>query len=109
MNELQKEEITKALHDCMEACNYCYDACLQEDDVKMMANCIRLDRECADFCGFTEQAISRDSPFVDEFLRTCALICKACADECGQHSHDHCQHCADMCKRCAAACENLLA
>ena len=36
---------------CMEICNSCYSACLQESDVKMMVECIRLDRECADICA----------------------------------------------------------
>ncbi|TVP88673.1 MAG: four-helix bundle copper-binding protein [Alkalicoccus sp.] len=106
MNDLQKEELTKILHECMEACNHCYDACLQEEDVNMMANCIRLDRECADICGFTEQALQRDTPFLEELLQVCETVCKACADECRQHSHDHCRHCAEMCDRCAEACRS---
>ncbi len=107
MNDLQKEELTKILHECMEACNHCYDACLQEEDVNMMANCIRLDRECADICGFTEQALQRDTPFLEELLKVCETVCKACADECRQHSHDHCKHCAEMCDRCAEACRSF--
>ncbi len=43
------EECIKACQECMEACNQCYSACLKEDNVKMMAGCIRMDRECAIF------------------------------------------------------------
>lgn len=32
---------------CMVACNHCYTACLDEHDVAMMKECIRLDRQCA--------------------------------------------------------------
>lgn len=31
-------------NDCMTACNHCYDACLKEDHVNMMVECIRLDK-----------------------------------------------------------------
>lgn len=48
----QHQQLIQTLHECMEACNHCYDACLKEEDVNMMAKCIRLDRECADICAF---------------------------------------------------------
>lgn len=95
-----------ALHECMAECNHCFDACLQEEDVKMMAGCIRLDRECADICGYLEQAISRNSSFVKELAAVCATICEACGNECKKHDHDHCQRCADACFKCAEACKN---
>ncbi|KKB34168.1 Ferredoxin [Bacillus thermotolerans] len=45
------EECVKACLACMEARNVCYDACLKEENVKMMADCIRTDRECAGTCA----------------------------------------------------------
>ena len=36
---------------CQKACNFCFDACLKENHVQMMTECIRSDRECADLCG----------------------------------------------------------
>ena len=39
-----EECINECLH-CMEQCNRCFDDCLKEDDTKMMAECIRLDRD----------------------------------------------------------------
>ncbi|WP_425331157.1 four-helix bundle copper-binding protein [Jeotgalibacillus proteolyticus] len=44
--------------------NHCFDACLREENVEMVRECIRLDRECVDICAFPEQAIARNSPFV---------------------------------------------
>ena len=35
---------------CADACDYCSSACLQEYDVKMMAECIGLDMDCAAIC-----------------------------------------------------------
>lgn len=104
MAQEKYEELLRTLHECMEACNHCFDACLQEDDVQMMAGCIRLDRECADMCGYLEQAITRKSPFVKELASVCAIICEACAAECEKHDHEHCQQCAKACFDCAEAC-----
>ena len=36
-----------ALARCVAACEYCADACLDEDNVQMMVPCIRLDRDCS--------------------------------------------------------------
>lgn len=101
------QQLLSTLHDCAAACNHCFDACLQEEDVKMMAACIRLDRECADFCSYLEQAIMRNSPFVKQLAAVCAEICDACAEECGKHDHEHCKQCATTCKACADACRQF--
>ncbi|SDP14094.1 four-helix bundle copper-binding protein [Halobacillus aidingensis] len=107
MSHEKYQDLIQKLHVCMEACNHCYDACLKEEDVKMMAECIRTDRECADICGYLEQAISRNSPFVSEFAGVCAKICQACGDECKKHDHQHCQDCAKACYECAEACKQV--
>jgi hypothetical protein len=90
---------------CMEICNSCYSACLQESDVKMMVECIRLDRECADICALAAKSMSSNSPFAKEICQLCAKICEACGNECKKHEHQHCKECADACFRCAEACK----
>lgn len=90
----------------MTACNHCFDECLKEDDV-LMAECIRLDRECADFCSYVEQAISRNTPFIPELASICATICETCGNECKKHDHEHCQACANVCFACADACKQV--
>ncbi|WP_233880905.1 four-helix bundle copper-binding protein [Virgibacillus halodenitrificans] len=107
MSHEQHQQLLNVLHECMEACNHCYNACLQEDDIKMMADCIRLDRECADICGYLEQAISRGTPFVPELASVCAKICEACGNECKKHDHAHCQACAEACLKCAEECKKV--
>ncbi|CDQ41209.1 MULTISPECIES: four-helix bundle copper-binding protein [Virgibacillus] len=101
----QQQELISTLHECMTACNHCYNACLQEEDIKMMTTCIQLDRECADICGYVEQAITRGTPFLSELTNVCAAICEACGKECKKHAHNHCQHCAEKCFTCAEACK----
>ncbi|TWT25985.1 four-helix bundle copper-binding protein [Planomicrobium sp. CPCC 101110] len=105
----QHQELIQILHDCAAACNHCFYACLQEDDVKMMAECIRTDRECADICAFLEQAITRNSPFIAELAAVCAKVCEACGKECEKHAdhHEHCRRCAEACFKCAEACRNI--
>ncbi|WP_076560182.1 four-helix bundle copper-binding protein [Salimicrobium flavidum] len=107
MSHQQHTELLNTLHECMEACNHCYDACLKEDDVKMMASCIRTDRECADICGYLESAITRGTPYVAELASVCAKICEDCAAECEKHDHDHCQQCAKACRKCAEECKKV--
>lgn len=104
MSHEMNQDLLKTLYSCIEACNHCYDACLKEDDVTMMAECIRLDRECADICALLVQAVTRNSPFVDEIKALCATVCEACGRECEKHQHEHCQRCADACFACAEAC-----
>jgi len=108
MSHEQHQKLIEALHECMEACNHCYDACLKEEDVKMMVDCIRLDRECADICAYLEQAIIRNSPFVSQLAAVCAEICEGCGNECKKHDHhEHCQRCAEACFKCAEACKSV--
>ncbi len=35
------ENLTSKLTACQAACNHCYDACLKEEDIDMMRECIR--------------------------------------------------------------------
>ena len=105
-------------HDCIEACvaclvacEMCSDACLDEKDVKMMAQCIRLDRDCADACDAAIRAMSRGGPLAPQLCRACAEACEACAAECEKHAQmsEHCRVCAEACRRCAAACRKVAA
>ncbi|UOQ49296.1 four-helix bundle copper-binding protein [Gracilibacillus caseinilyticus] len=107
MSYQQHQQLLETLHACMAACNHCYDACLKEENVKMMAPCIRLDRECADICHYLESAITRNSPFVSQLASVCAEICTACGEECKKHEYDHCQKCVDACFQCAEACKSI--
>ncbi|MDK8643772.1 MULTISPECIES: four-helix bundle copper-binding protein [Bacillati] len=92
---------------CMKVCNHCYDACLKEGDSHHMADCIRLDRECADMCAFAAGAMSRNSQFAHQICQLCAEICEACGNECKKHDHAHCKECAEACFKCADVCRKM--
>lgn len=103
------QSVIQALNACAAACDHCYDACLQEQDIKMMARCIRLDRDCSEICKLTASALSRNSEVAKTLLQACADICRECGIECASHQKmDHCRECAEACKACEEACRAAL-
>ncbi|KAA6475177.1 four-helix bundle copper-binding protein [Bacillus swezeyi] len=106
-NQSVYEECIKACQECLYACNHCFDKCLMEVDSGLMAECIRLDRECAEMCAIAVQALTRNSPYAEDICLLCAKVCEACGNECSLYKHDHCQACAESCYRCAEACRKM--
>ncbi|WP_331248193.1 four-helix bundle copper-binding protein [Evansella clarkii] len=99
------EEVYEAIEDCLRACNQCYDACLEEEDISHLRDCIRTDRECANICELALEAIASNSPLMKEVISLCAKSCRLCQEECEKHDHQHCQMCAQACMECAEFCE----
>lgn len=96
--------LIQILLNCSKACQECAASCLEEKDVTLMAHCIEVDRDCAEFCSLAAKLLVRDSEFAHEFLAVCEKICRHCAEECGKHDHEHCKKCAEACRKCAEAC-----
>ncbi len=94
---------------CMAICNHCAAACTEEEDVAMMATCIRLDMECAAICGAAANLMCMGSDAANAICRICADVCSRCAEECAKHKHEHCRECADACGRCADMCRKMAA
>ncbi len=105
MNIIPNDDLIKKLDICIAACNFCASSCLQEDNVKMMADCIRLDMDCAEVCRTTAILLARDSKHGKHLLSECIELCEACAAECSKHEHDHCKACAKACTECAEVCK----
>lgn len=103
----QYQTCIEACVQCAQECEHCGNACLQESDVKKMAECIRLDRDCAEICWSAAAYMSRGSQFAQDICLICAEICDACGAECRKHQMDHCQRCADACERCAEECRQM--
>jgi len=101
-------EVTAKLGKCQAMCNYCFNACLGEDDVKMMVECIKLDKACAEICGITLSQVASSSILVKETIQLCIDACQKCEEECKKYSHQHCQDCAKACKECADACMSYM-
>jgi Domain of Unknown Function (DUF326) len=97
-----------ACADSIVACKNCANEDLNEQDIEMLARCIRLNLDCAAVCILAMQAMASESEFVKQICKLCAEICNTCADECEKHTHmEHCQKCAEACRRCAEECSKM--
>lgn len=106
MAHQENKELIEALASCIAACEHCADACLEEDHLSELIECIRLDRDCADVCQVTLAFVARDSADTPTMVDLCADFCSDCAEECEKHDHDHCQECAEACRECEEACRD---
>jgi hypothetical protein len=103
-----------AAYACAQTCTSCADACLAEDMVTQLRQCIRLNLDCADVCGTFATLGSRrtgsNEDVIRKLLDACITACRLCGQECERHAskHDHCRVCADSCRRCEAACQSAL-
>ena len=97
-------------YECAQTCTVCADACLGEEMVQHLKQCIRLNLDCADVCAATGSIASRRTGSNEELIRrmleACGQACAACAVECERHAemHEHCRICAEACRRCEQAC-----
>lgn len=106
---MRHEKLIHAIGNCINHCNYCADACMDEDDVKMMVKCIRLDRVCAEVCSTLSQILAVNFYEERDMVKYCIKVCNMCADECEKHDAQHCQDCAVACRNCVSECEAFLA
>lgn len=106
---MKNKELLSSLSECINHCNHCADACLDEENVRMMVPCIRLDRVCASVCATVADVLAMKYENVQDLVDYCATICEACASECEKHEVQHCQDCAQACRKCAEACRQYAA
>lgn len=108
MENSKTAELLRKLAECIYACNTCLDACLDEQNVQMMKECIRLDKMCATVCGCTLSNLYEGNDMLAALLDLCREACEQCGEECSRHEEDHCQKCAAACGQCADACASYL-
>lgn len=95
--------------ECAVACTHCANEDLNEENIKMLAHCIRLDYDCASACILAMKAMAGNSEFVRQICKICAEVCDACATECEKYPRmEHCRLCAEACRRCAAQCKRVV-
>jgi hypothetical protein len=97
----------QACLDCVTACEACQQACLAMPAAAQMADCIRLNRDCADLCLLAFSWMSRGTHLATLLCETCGIVCDYCASECENHQVGHCQACAEACRHCAAVCRSV--
>jgi Domain of Unknown Function (DUF326) len=76
MSHEQNRGLLDALTKCAEECNHCAAACLEEQDVKMLARCIKLDIDCAEICSLAASFVARGSEHAQHLLHECAASAK---------------------------------
>ncbi len=106
---MKNENLIHALGNCINHCNYCADACLDEEDVKKMVDCIRSDRVCAEACAALIQILAINYDNVRGLVSYCEEVCRKCAEECEKHDTQHCKDCAKACRECEQACKQFAA
>lgn len=107
-------ECIEECFNCAQVCTVCADACLAEQQVDGLRQCIRLNLDCADICLAAGKAASRrtgsNEHVLRQMIRTCETACRICAEECEKHQdmHEHCRICAQTCRKCEEACRHAL-
>ena len=102
------------MYACAQTCTSCADACLAEEMVAELRECIRLNLDCADVCAATATLSNRRTGSNEEVIRkmldACVTACRLCGAECERHAkqHEHCRICAEACRQCESACQNAL-
>lgn len=119
----QDQSLSQEVKDCMaaclktaQACNYCGDDMVgmeaHGDNMKLMAKCTRLCRDCSEICMLAAHWMGRMATFSPPLCRLCAEVCDRCAEVCEAHAPHHalcgptakeCRRCADMCRRMVGA------
>ncbi|MCW3696664.1 four-helix bundle copper-binding protein [Burkholderia cenocepacia] len=107
MAHQQHQTCISACDACATACDHCAGACLEENQVASLADCIKLDLDCAALCRLASAAMARGGKQVKAICSSCATLCDACATECEKHQHAHCKECAQACRRCAQECRTM--
>ncbi|MGE5400944.1 MAG: four-helix bundle copper-binding protein [Ignavibacteriales bacterium] len=104
----KNDSLIQTMLECVRTCEMCADACLHEENVKMLSRCIKLDMDCADICTVGARLIQRNSEIAPKFIQMCADVCKMCEEECEKHQdmHKHCKMCADACRKCYNECKS---
>ncbi len=97
-----------ACYECATECKRCSSACLGEQDVKNLTQCIRLNSDCATICVLAAKMMAGGSEFSERICELCADICDSCAMECEKHSEpEQCKKCAEVCRKCAFECREM--
>ncbi len=105
---MTNQQLINDIKHCINTCEYCAHACLNEEDVASLTGCIKITRDCADICTLTLKYLARESKFTDSLVELCANVCAACASECEKHDHEHCKDCAEVCSECKEKCREYL-
>lgn len=89
---------------CITACERCLEQFAAEPRGIAMLARVELCRSCARLCTMAVDELSLGSAYLAQICGLCAVVCRACAEECSEHAAMHYRACATACLRAAAAC-----
>ncbi|MFE7629120.1 four-helix bundle copper-binding protein [Kocuria sp. NPDC057446] len=123
--ELAREERAaeaRCIEACLETAQVCRigaDACVEEEAVAELRECLRAEQDCGVVCAATAQVLARlgfpepgdGRAVLVPLLQACRAAARVCRDACRRHAevYEHCALVAEACERCVEACEALLA
>jgi len=110
---IQPAHTEQSMQACIEACNRCYQVCLQT----AMNHCLktggkhveaehfRLMMSCAEICRTSVNFQLSSSRFHRRVCEVCAEVCEACAADCEKIGGM--DECVEACKACAESCREM--
>lgn len=99
-----ERECVENCNEAAQACEWCADECLGDDEKE---ECARHCRDVADLASLHARLMARNSEYSGRLAEICADACEACAEECKTHDADHCRRCADVLRDCAESCRRM--
>ncbi|OGO76675.1 MAG: hypothetical protein A2Y23_06345 [Clostridiales bacterium GWB2_37_7] len=90
-----------------QACNKCFKACLEKDNICEMKAALSILVDCAEICYITAVCMAKDNSFSIELSDACAELCEKCASICEVYKDLSCQASVEACKLCAAECRKI--
>lgn len=111
-------ECMDACLDTAQTCLVSADACVEEDAVAELRECLRAEQDCAAVCTATAAVLARlgfpapadGRPVLLPLLEACRAASQACREACEKHTdaYEHCAVAAESAARCEQACSELL-
>jgi hypothetical protein len=92
---------------CIAACERCLDALDRQADGFGVAILREILRACIRYCSQVVEEIELNSAYVAQVSPLCAVICRACMEECINHPGDVFARCADTCAKAAEVCRAM--
>jgi hypothetical protein len=114
-HQIDDDEMTSAMDDCIDWCSTCHDICIQTMNYCLGAGGRHAEQEhirtlldCIDICRTSADFMLRESALHGKTCAACAEVCDRCAQSCERFPDDEIMKaCAEVCRGCAEACREM--
>lgn len=116
LGQVDRKALAAAIEECFastQVSTACADACLREQTIAELVQCVGTSLDSADISDATGRVLLRhtghNGHLTRATLEACITACKACGDDCEQHTGtEHCRSCGETSRRCERACGELM-